>query len=176
LGPIDRASPYVRTPAKTRKLKLCYDRRSVCLTTISSPRPDFYYCQTDPGLLMWCALYDERTGLSFTIAAGPRQRSHSRVLVPRNSSETHSVPHPRSSRPGFDHPYNCTARRCISVLEFWYKNVDLIPPWYGPCIDLHSIVCTLTSVDGYMPFLFQERRLERITKRAPSPQLRAPRL
>jgi hypothetical protein len=28
------------------------------------------------------ALSDEGTGLSFTIAAGPRQRSHSRVRVP----------------------------------------------------------------------------------------------
>jgi hypothetical protein len=31
---------------------------------------------------MWSALSDERTGLSFTIAAAPRQRSHSRVRVP----------------------------------------------------------------------------------------------
>jgi hypothetical protein len=30
------------------------------------------------------ALSDERTGLSFSIAAGPRQRSHSRVRVPWN--------------------------------------------------------------------------------------------
>jgi hypothetical protein len=30
---------------------------------------------------MWGALSDERTGLSFTIAAGPHQRSHSRVRV-----------------------------------------------------------------------------------------------
>jgi hypothetical protein len=36
-------------------------------------------------LLMWGALSDERTGLSFIIAAGPRQRSHSRVRVPWNS-------------------------------------------------------------------------------------------
>jgi hypothetical protein len=40
---------------------------------------DFYYCQTIAGLLMWGALSDERTGLSFTITAGPRQRSHFRV-------------------------------------------------------------------------------------------------
>jgi hypothetical protein len=33
------------------------------------------------GLLMWGALSDERTGLSFTIATGPRQRSHFRVRV-----------------------------------------------------------------------------------------------
>jgi hypothetical protein len=33
------------------------------------------------GLLMWGALSDGRTGLSFTIAAGPCQHSHSRVQV-----------------------------------------------------------------------------------------------
>jgi hypothetical protein len=45
-------------------------------------RPDLYYCLTVAGLLIWSALSDERTGLSFTIAAGPRQRSHFRVRVP----------------------------------------------------------------------------------------------
>jgi hypothetical protein len=34
---------------------------------------------------MWGALFDEKTGLSFVIAAGSRQRSHSRVRVPRAS-------------------------------------------------------------------------------------------
>jgi hypothetical protein len=34
------------------------------------------------GLLKWGALSDERTSLSFTIAAGPRQRSRSQVRVP----------------------------------------------------------------------------------------------
>jgi hypothetical protein len=34
---------------------------------------------------MWGALSDERMGLSFTIAADPRQRSHSRVRVPWDS-------------------------------------------------------------------------------------------
>jgi hypothetical protein len=52
---------------------------------IWSLRPDSYYCQTVKDLLMWCALSDERTGLSFRIAAGPRQRSHFRVRVPRDS-------------------------------------------------------------------------------------------
>jgi hypothetical protein len=49
---------------------------------IWSLRPDFYYCLTVVGLLMWGALSNERTGLSFTIAAGPRQRSHFQVRVP----------------------------------------------------------------------------------------------
>jgi hypothetical protein len=39
----------------------------------------FYFCLSVEGLLMLGALSDERTGLSFTIVAGPRPRSHSRV-------------------------------------------------------------------------------------------------
>jgi hypothetical protein len=54
--------------------------------------PDFYYCQTVAGLLMWSALSEERTGLSITIAAGPRQRSHSRVRVPWDSRLPSSSP------------------------------------------------------------------------------------
>jgi hypothetical protein len=42
----------------------------------------FFFCQTVAGLLIWGALSDEKTGLSFTIAADPRQSSHSRVRVP----------------------------------------------------------------------------------------------
>jgi hypothetical protein len=37
------------------------------------------------GLLFWGDLSDERTGLSFVYAAGPRQRSISRVRVPWDS-------------------------------------------------------------------------------------------
>jgi hypothetical protein len=42
-------------------------------------------------LLMWGAISDERTELSPTTAAGPRQRSHSRVRVPRDSSPYFTV-------------------------------------------------------------------------------------
>jgi hypothetical protein len=62
------------------------DRESASLSKNKAPiwglRPAFYYCQTVAGLLMLGVLSDERTGVSFTIAAGPRQRSHSRVRVP----------------------------------------------------------------------------------------------
>jgi hypothetical protein len=37
------------------------------------------------GLVLWDALSDERTVLSFVYAAGPRQRIHSRVRVPWDS-------------------------------------------------------------------------------------------
>jgi hypothetical protein len=43
------------------------------------------------GLLKWGALSDVRTGLSFIIAPGPRQRSHSRVRVPRDSQPYFTV-------------------------------------------------------------------------------------
>jgi hypothetical protein len=42
---------------------------------------DFYYCQTFVGMSMWGALSDERTGLPFTIAPGPRRYSHFRFRV-----------------------------------------------------------------------------------------------
>jgi hypothetical protein len=62
---------------------------SRCLSWNEAPtwglRLDSCYCQTFEGLLMWGALSDGRTYLSFTIAADPRQRSHSRVRVPWDS-------------------------------------------------------------------------------------------
>jgi hypothetical protein len=52
--------------------------RPVCLGTKHhlGSRPDLNYCLTVAGLLIWGALSDERTGLSFAIATGPRQRYH----------------------------------------------------------------------------------------------------
>jgi hypothetical protein len=64
-------------------LSLTTDGQSTSLSWNKAPiwglRPDSYYSQIVAGLLMWGALSEERTGLSFTIAAAPRQRSHSRV-------------------------------------------------------------------------------------------------
>jgi hypothetical protein len=62
------------------------DGQSASLSRTKAPirglRPDFYYCQTVTSLFIRGALSDERTGLSFTIVADPRQRSHSRVRIP----------------------------------------------------------------------------------------------
>jgi hypothetical protein len=62
------------------------DGQSASLSGNKAPiwglQPDFYYRRTVAGLLMWGAFSDDRTGLSFTIAAGPSQRSHSRVRAP----------------------------------------------------------------------------------------------
>jgi hypothetical protein len=73
-----QSQSYVTTDGQSASL-------SWCQAPIWGSRPHFYYCQTVADLLIWGAFYDERTGLSFTIAAGPRQRCHSRVRVPRDS-------------------------------------------------------------------------------------------
>jgi hypothetical protein len=69
---------YVTTDGQSASL--CWNK-----APIWGLRPDFYYCQTVASLSMWGPLSDERTGLSFTIAAGARQRSHFRVRVPWDS-------------------------------------------------------------------------------------------
>jgi hypothetical protein len=71
------------------KSKLCYDRRSVGQSVLASSThlelTTRFILLSVAGLLMWGALSDDRKGLPFTIVAGPRQRSHSRVRVPRDS-------------------------------------------------------------------------------------------
>jgi hypothetical protein len=59
------------------------DGQSTSLSWNKAPiwglRANFYYYQSVADLLMWGALSDERTGLSFTIVADPRQRSHESI-------------------------------------------------------------------------------------------------
>jgi hypothetical protein len=71
-----------------------------CQAPIWGLRPDFYYCQTVAGLLMWGALFDERTGLPLTIAAGLRQRCQSWVRVQRDSWPYFTVLDSRLSQTG----------------------------------------------------------------------------
>jgi hypothetical protein len=66
---LDGSQCYVTTHGQSASL-------SWCQAPIWGLPPDFYYCQTVAGLLMWRSLSEERTGLPFTIAAGSRQRSH----------------------------------------------------------------------------------------------------
>jgi hypothetical protein len=72
-----------------------------------------FYCQTVAGLLMWDALSDERTGLSFTIAAGPSQRNHSRVRVPWDSRPYFAI---SDSRLPFSSPPT-TRRATVEVFD-----------------------------------------------------------
>jgi hypothetical protein len=75
--------------------------RPVCLYVKpppGAPRPNFFTARQL--LVCWCGVpSDESTGLSFTIAAGPRQCSHSRVRVPRDSWP-YSVSVSRLPQPG----------------------------------------------------------------------------
>jgi hypothetical protein len=75
--------------------------------------PDFYYFQTAAWLLMWGALSDEKTGLSFTISAGPRQHSHTRFRVPWESWPYFTV---SDSRLPFMWPPT-TRRATVEVLD-----------------------------------------------------------
>jgi hypothetical protein len=76
----------LRNPLQESESHVTTDGQSASLSGNKAPiwglRQNLYYCLTVAGLLIWCALSDERTGLSFTIAAGPRQRSHFWVGVP----------------------------------------------------------------------------------------------
>jgi hypothetical protein len=59
------------------------DGQSVLVSShIWGSRTDIYYCLVVTVLFLWCALSDERTGLSFVYAAGLCQRSLSWVRVP----------------------------------------------------------------------------------------------
>jgi hypothetical protein len=58
---------------------------SWCQAPIWGLRPDFYYCQTVAGLLMWGTLSDVRTGLSFTTAVALT----SAVILRSESRGTH---------------------------------------------------------------------------------------
>jgi hypothetical protein len=71
-----------------------------CQAPIWDPRADFYYCKAVSDLLMWGALSDEKTGVSFTIPAGLRQRSHSWVRVLRDSWPYFTVSDSRHPQPG----------------------------------------------------------------------------
>jgi hypothetical protein len=110
------------------------DGQSASLSWNNAPiwglRPDFYYCQTVAGLLMWGALSDVRMGLSFTTAAGPRQRSHSQVRVLWDSCPYFTV---SGLRLPFSSPPT-TRRATVEVLDLeredlsiWYQSKRLSP-------------------------------------------------
>jgi hypothetical protein len=89
-------------------------------------RPYFYYCQTVAGLLLWGAFSDERTGLSFTVAAGPRQRTEYKspcltVLLLFCFSCVYSLPRERA--------YRSVAQQWTSMSVRCYGNVCLASRW-----------------------------------------------
>jgi hypothetical protein len=104
LSPNSSWPPLVRSKSKS-KSNLRYDRRSVGHSVLMSS-PNF---GLDTRFLLlsdtWRFVdmgrpFHKRTGLSFANAAGPRQRSHSRVCVPRESWPSFIVSDLRLHQPG----------------------------------------------------------------------------
>jgi hypothetical protein len=73
--------PTVRNSSQSRS-HIATDGQSVSKSWCRAP---VFITLTVTVLFSWGALSDERTSLSFAYAAGPCQRSHSRVRVPWNS-------------------------------------------------------------------------------------------
>jgi hypothetical protein len=101
---------------------------------------------------MWGVLSEERTGLSFTIAAGPHQHSHSRVRVPLDSRPyfTVSFSSPRTTRRAtlevFD-PASTRDNSRLSSPEFFFITT-LHEPNIKHCFQQYSYCCVFTD-----PFL-----------------------
>jgi hypothetical protein len=76
-------------------LRITTDHQSASLSWNKSPiwglLLNFYYYHAVARMSIWGALSDERMNLSFTIAAGPRQRSHFRVRVMLDSQPYFTV-------------------------------------------------------------------------------------
>jgi hypothetical protein len=96
-------------------MSLCYDRRISRLICLGIKHPSGAYDQIF--ITVSCGfvgvLSDERTGLSFTIAAGPRQRVYSRVRVPWDSRPYFTV---SDSRLPFSSPPT-TSRAAVEVFD-----------------------------------------------------------
>jgi hypothetical protein len=151
------------------KSKLCYDRRSVGQSVLVSSTHlglTSKYCQTVAGSFMWGALSDERTGLPFTIAAGPRQRSHSWVRVPRHAwpyftFSDSRLPQPGGPGPRIYNPLEQGGPVILPGIRFLYRRLLRLaglrwrysnPPPLGVSTDLsqsqsQSYVTTDGSVD-----------------------------
>jgi hypothetical protein len=88
LNSLTHPSSSSLTPESESETYITTDGESESLSWNKAPTwglQYFYCCQTVTGLLKWGALSDDRASLSFTIAAGPRKRSHSRVRVALDS-------------------------------------------------------------------------------------------
>jgi hypothetical protein len=127
------------------------DGQSASLSWIKEPiwglRSDFYYCQRVAGLLIWGALSDERTGLSFAIDAGSLQSSHSRIRVARDTRQYFIV---SDSRLPFSSPP--TARR--ATVEVFETASTWDSCLYGCLYSLRSpwknVGCLFVSVETFV--------------------------
>jgi hypothetical protein len=93
------------------QISLCYFSSMILSEPVSSwrqaprdPRPVFIFPTEHLRLSSARNILSDEMGLSFTIAAGPRQRSHSQVLVPRGSWPHFTVSDSRLLQPGTPGP------------------------------------------------------------------------
>jgi hypothetical protein len=94
----------------------------------------FYFPTEHLRLLSLCnILSDERMGLSFTIAIGPRQRSHSQVRVLRDSWPYFTASDSRLPKPGGPGPRICeyTPRNRLSRLYLQALGSLLVASYYS---------------------------------------------
>jgi hypothetical protein len=96
--------------------------------------PDFYYCQTTAGLLIWGALSEERTDLSFIIAAvfasavilrSESRGAHDLILL----SQIWDSPNLEDQVPVFISPRNGVARLYPQALGYSLPNWSQLPNW-----------------------------------------------
>jgi hypothetical protein len=85
---------------------------------------------------LWGALSNDRTGLSFTIIAGPRQRSHSRVQGPWHSQSQSQCYFTTVGLP----PISLSWRQWL-----WDTRPEIFP-LLNPCGISHFITSTLTRI------------------------------
>jgi hypothetical protein len=110
--------------------------RPVCLA-IKHPSGAYaqtFISQTVEGVLMWDAFSYGRTGLSFTIAAGPRQGSNFLVRVPWESRPYFRVPDLRHN-----------FRRLLRLTGLWWR-CSTSPPHGIPRNILGSIALLITPL------------------------------
>jgi hypothetical protein len=121
-------------------------------------RPDLHYCKIVAGLLVWCVLSDERTGLSFAIAAGEGQRSHSRVRVPWDSRPYFTLSDLRLpfSSPPTTRSATVEAFHSASTRDPWQnsKLVPLITPRHRPHRKQRSSLLLFSLCRGNM-FIYE---------------------
>jgi hypothetical protein len=132
------AAPYQLPLLSQSQSYVTTDGQSASLSWNKAPiwglRPDLCYCLAFAGLFMWGALSDKRTGLTFTITAGPRQRNHFRVWVPWHSWPYFTV---SVSRLPFSSPP-------IAALRWRYST----SPPHGILPLLASIILLITLLHG----------------------------
>jgi hypothetical protein len=137
---------------------------SWCQVSIWGLRPDFYPSHTLAGLLMWGSLSDDRSGLPFTIAAGPRQPSHSCVRVPRDSWSCFTVSDLRLPQPGGTDPLIYTPKKqggpvipqalgSLFVASYYSQGYgSRSVEWYNLVADhIENIVSNSTSIIARLP-------------------------